>query len=191
MLIETVTLLAMLALASAVMGFGKDGKGVIIREAPTVALATLAADTALVMGKNVTLAEDFRMLKSKIRGTLKGVTTGELEAGLMLGIANGQLTAAQIKASLEANGPNDRSDRASIELAERYVQLIGEFRGVNNNDSEIGLMGDEGGPVVVIKPRWTFSDPESWQFFIWNNGAAPTTGASVVLQVVHYGVWVT
>ncbi len=38
--------------------------------------------------------------------------------------------------------------------------------------------------------RWTFSRTKSWNFFVYNLGAAITTGATVIIKAKSFGVWV-
>ncbi len=55
------------------MGFGKDGLGVIIIEARLQAIGTLAQNTGILIGTKLATLERFRMLKSQIVATLRGV----------------------------------------------------------------------------------------------------------------------
>ena len=170
------------------MGFGKDGKGVIIREQATQALLTLAANTALIIATgDLTITEDFRMLKSRIAAHVDTLTAGDGE-GLMLGIANGNLSVAEIAAVMQLDGPADFSDRINEEVAERFVYVISQISeslGVN-----AVFKNENGGPIIEIKPRWSFSNTDGWNFFVYNDGGgAFTTGAVVRLIMTHYGVW--
>jgi len=173
------------------MGFGKQNTGVIIRSTETIALGTLANVTAIKLGSGVTIQEDFRMLKEEIFAVVTGLTAGEGE-GLCLGIANGELSVTEIQECLVADGPVDRNDRAAQERAERFVKLFAAVGGDGNASGISRVMyGEDGGPKIVVKPRWTFSDPEGWDHFVWNNGVALTTGATIRIVVVSYGVWLT
>ncbi len=174
------------------MGFGKDSKGAILRENTTIALSTLAANTVLkVDGADLTIQEDFRLMKSKLFSNITGLTGGEGE-GMLLGIADDELSVAEIAEAINAAGPLDRNDNLSKERAERPVWLIGAFES-NNADAtgtEGTFRGDNGGPMIVHKLPWTFSNPEGWVFFVMNTGSTLQTGASVRVTATHYGVWV-
>ncbi len=170
------------------MGFGKNNTGVIIRDNSGIALGTLAGETAIVVTTDISWTEDFRCLKSEIFAMLDGITTGE-GARLVLGIANGDLTAAQIAECLQADGPGDRNDTVPGERAERPVWIIGAVVG-----DLVGarFVGHNGGPLMEWKKRWTFSNPEGLEFFIYNqSGTALTTGATVRIDATHFGVWLT
>ncbi len=176
------------------MGFGKDGKGAILRENTTVALSTLSGNTALkVDGADLAITEDFRLMKSEIFGNITGLTAGEGE-GILLGLASDELTVAEIAAAINAAGPLDRNDRASMEAAERPVWLIGAYSpaiGSPASPTEGHFVSDNGGARIVHKMPWTFSNPEGWVFFVMNTGSSLQTGASVRIVATHFGVWVT
>ncbi len=165
--------------------------GVIIREeVQALALLTLGAGAAILFGSiKGNLTEDFRMLKIVIASHISGLASDQGH-GLLLGIANADLTALEIAACLGTDGPLDRNDRILKETAERFCTIIGSF--IVTTVGEGSFMSEAGGPVIVAKPRWTFSNPEAWTFFIYNNtGAALTTGALASFLATHYGVWVT
>ncbi len=163
------------------MGFGKGGTGAIIREDSTVALATLAAKTGILLG-SITLGEDFRMLKSIITANVDGITAGD--GPLELYLVNGALTLAQCEEAIESNGPTDRNDPAHEE-AERFVRFVGVMKYTDAQGVFATL-------VEEIKPRWTFSNPEGWDWMLYNASAGNlNTGSSVFLKATHYGVWVT
>ncbi len=171
------------------MGFGKGGTGVIIRQVESVALATLANNTALKLTGGITLTEDFRMLKSEITCLVRGLTSTEGE-GLLLGICNGELTAAEIAEAIVVDGPGDRNDRVAQERAERAVWIVASLDMLGGS-TQANFKGQQGSTLIEWKKRWTFSDPEGWDFFIFNMGLALTTGANVNLRATNYGVWVT
>ncbi len=164
------------------MGFGKGGTGAIIREDSTVALGTLANKTGILVG-SITLGEDFRMLKSIITANVDGIT--QADGPLELYLVNGELTLAECEEAIELSGPTDRNDRVATEQAERFVRFVGVFKYTDSAGVFATL-------VEEIKPRWTFSNPEGWDWMLYNSSAGNlTTGSSVFLKATHYGVWVT
>ncbi len=181
------------------MGFGKDGKGVIIHEQRTQAVGTLASDTALLIGTKLNMTDHFRMLRSEVNAVISAVTaTPAQQTGMLLGLASGDLTITEINECLEVNGPVARSDVVGGNRSERPVWLIGAFEREDIADTIANLVplagfADEKGGVrgAVVMPRWTFGDAGvGWNFFLWNNGPAPTTGANVRLMAKSFGVWV-
>ncbi len=172
------------------MGFGKNGTGAILRSQEEIVLSTLGDITAIKFLSDITIKEDFRVLRQDIFSHITGLTAGE-GFGLMLGIANGELSVAEIAGCLLTDGPTDRNDRGKIETAERNVVLLSEIEPVLSGVTE-QFHGENGGPKITSKHRWTYSNPEGWDFFIWNHsGAALTTGATARLIQTTYGLWVT
>ncbi len=175
------------------MGFGKDGKGAILREQSSQALGALAANTGILMA-GMTLTEDFRLLKSEITALIVGLTAAE-STGLQLYLVQQALTLAQAEACIEANGPSGREDRPGEEQAERFVRLIGIANDDGGGDSNVQMIGgDDGdqGVIMRIKPRWTFPNVDSavsWNWMIYNHGVVITTGSTMKLLATHYGVW--
>ncbi len=173
------------------MGFGKNSTGVILRSAESVAVAALAANSVRIITNDIVLEEDFRMLKGEIFSTIEGLTAGEGDQ-LLIGIANGELTEAEIAECLVADGPVDRNDRATQERAERNVKLLAKYQknAVAETEASVHQFGE--GEPLVTKHRWTYSNPEGWSLFVFNMGSATlTTGATARTIGTYYGVWIT
>ncbi len=172
------------------MGFGKDGKGVIIREQRSQALTTLNNATALLIGTKLVTTEDFRMLKAEIQCFVTGLTAGE-GTGLMLGLADGDLSTGEIAGVIQAQGPLDPNDIVQTDVAMRPVWLLGALD-VDVNELTAAFRGEGNSPMIEAKPRWTFSNQgKAWNWFIWNNsGGNLTTGALASILAKSFGVWV-
>ncbi len=170
------------------MGFGKDGKGVIIRESRTQAVGTLANSTGLLIGTKLATLERFRMLKSEVMATFTGVTQGE-GSGMWLLLADGDLSLTEIEEAIEGIGPLGPNDAVLAAVAERFVLVFGA------TDSEVATTmvfhNEMGGHLMSKNPRWTFSRTKSWNWVLYNQGVAPTTGITVNIKVKSFGVWVT
>ncbi len=170
------------------MGFGKDNKGVIIRQSISQAILTLAPDTGLIITAAPVILERFRMLKSEVYANVEGLQTNE-GRGLSLWLADGDLTLAQIEECIELSGaPLGPNDPVEAAIAERFVMFVGAAGG-----STISHFHDRetNAPYCIIKPRWTFARTKSWNFVLYNIGSVMTTGATVNLRVKNFGVWVT
>lgn len=174
-----------------------DFLGKIITEVQTLALGTQADQDALAMSQ-LTLSEDFRILKTEVQGIVVDFDDSPPIVGLMLGIANGELSNTEIAQAVTAQGPLDRNDRTAAERASRFVKIVGAAVPVPVHVSSSAtkqncyFAGKDGGPIITFNPRWTFSDPEGWVWFIFNNtGSAMVTGATARLIAKHFGVWVT
>ncbi len=170
------------------MGFGKDGKGAIIREARSVALGTLAASTGLIIGTKLATTKDFRMLKSEIFASIVGGSSNELRS-LQLFLVAGQYTLAEFEASLETEGPLDPNNTAAEEIALRPSWHAGSTLDEVIADEAV-FRNVTGGGLMTIMPRWTFLEGKSWNWIVYNNGEAPTTGATLRIKAKNYGVWI-
>ncbi len=173
------------------MGFGKDGKGVIIQQALAQTLGTLAANTGIILGTNLATVERFRMLKSDVFCVITAGTGAEL-GGLELYLADGDLTLAEIEETIEANGPLGPNDITTSNRAMRPVFRVGAVvLGIAGASDAIHLRGLDGSPLLEVKPRWTFASVKSWNWVIYNAGLVLTTGSSANIRARSFGVWVT
>ena len=177
------------------MGFGKDGKGAIVKEKTTITLAGLLADDAVGNASVVELDEDFRILKSEITAVIKGMTSLEGQ-GLILYMAAGDLTTAEAEENIEVVGPNRMGDVVATERASRWVRRVGITVGPTVNETERVFRNKYNGGLLEINPRWTFRRGRTaanggWNWVVYNSGETITTGATVDLLVTHYGVWVS
>ncbi len=162
--------------------------GVIIREHVSVALGTIG-NNAVVKTTSLVLVDDFRILKSELFARIDGLTVDEGE-GLKFGMSNGELSNAEIAASIETDGPLDRNDRSGNETAMRKVDLLADGLILVNDETQMKFIGDGGGLKIINKARWTYSNPTGWAFFVHNAQAALTTGATLDVVATHYGLWV-
>ncbi len=172
------------------MGFGKDGTGVMIQEARSQALGTLAQDAGILIGTKLATLERFRMLKAQVDATIDSIAAGEA-AGLSLYLADGDLSLTEIESKIEGNGPLGPNDRIQADQTERPVFLIGK-PDANATSGEVTVRDmHTGAPVCIAKPRWTFARTKSWNWVVHNRGPALTTGATIRIVVTNFGVWVT
>ncbi len=171
------------------MGFGKDGKGEIIRESRLQALGALAAADAILIGTKLDTLEDFRIIKSEIVCDITGLTAGE-GAGLALYLADGDHTVTEVEASIEGIGPLGPNDTVGAEIAMRFNKWFGEItKGAAGQTTGI-LLNENGGAFMSQTVRWTFSRTKSWNWVIYNHGTVITTGATAIIRAKNYGVWV-
>nr|AGA18261.1 hypothetical protein [uncultured marine virus] len=144
--------------------------------------------SAVVTFDGPTITEDFRVMKSVVNAVINGLTEGDGE-GLIFGIANNDLSNAEIEESIEAEGPLDKNDRIKEERATRWVKVLGEFV-PDHPTTARRLVGFGDSVGLISKDRWTYNNPEGWQWFIYNIGGSISTGSLLQLIATHYGVWV-
>ncbi len=170
------------------MGFGKDGMGVIINEDRSQALGTLANQAVILIGTKLAILKDFRMLKAEMKAHLRNLTAGD-GMGLQLGLADGDLTTGEIAASILANAPVGPNDIVGTQVSERFNKIISVAEG-DLNETQVLFKNETGGPIIVVKPRWTFATTKSWNWFVFNGGGtALTTGSTVRITTKVFGVW--
>ncbi len=177
------------------MGFGKDGKGAIVRENTLITLSNIAGQAAVGANSAVLLDEDFRILKSEITAVAKGMTSLEGQ-GLILYMTQGILSAAESEAAIESNGPIRMGERLEMEVAERWVRRVGITVGPTVNETERVFRNEQNGGLLSLKPRWTFrrgrtATEGGWNWAVYNSGETLTTGGTVQVLATHYGVWVS
>ncbi len=171
------------------MGFGKDGKGVIITQADIITLSTLANNVLIKQASPLAIGEDFRLIKMEISAHIVDLTTTEVPIHLY--VVDDELSVSEIAEAIVAGGPLDRNDRVAREQAERPVFLLGSFNpGAGTHGSLLGAKAQEG--IVEKTIRWTFSNPEGWSIAAMNqSGATLTTGAVIRFVAKYFGVWLT
>ncbi len=176
------------------MGFGKDGKGAIVKEQSTITLAGLAGQDAVGDNSAVILDSDFRILKSDITAVARGMTSLEGQ-GLILYMAEGDLSTSEAEVNIEQNGPIRLGDQIAEEVASRWVRRVAITIGSTVNETERVFRNKYGGGLLEMTPRWTFRRARTgnlggWNWVIYNSGTTITTGGIVDLVATHYGVWV-
>ncbi len=176
------------------MGFGKDGKGAIIKEKTGITLGALAADAIVQNNSLVLLDMDFRILRSDITCVIRGATSLE-GVGLILYMTQGILSAAEAEANIEQNGPVRLGEKIEEEIASRWVRRVGITTGPTVNETERVMKNKYGGALLDLEPRWTFrrgrvATEGGWNWAIYNDGATLTSGAIADVIATHYGVWV-
>ncbi len=172
------------------MGFGKDGKGVIIVESRTQALLTLANATGILIGTKLDTVERFRMLKAKIICNLRSMTGMEGNR-LVLYLADGDLTLAEIEQMIEGNGPLGPNDVVGMERAERPVFPVSAVFDCSGADPIASGSTNNSTMITTLEPRWTFAPTKSWNWVLYNNGIALTTAMTATIRIKSFGVWVT
>ncbi len=174
------------------MGFGKDGKGVILNDVEiATSLGTLGSLAAIVLA-GPSMEHKFRILRTDVQCFIIDAANAKDVTGLMFGIANGDLSATEISAKIVTN-PVAPQDRPENEVASRNVKILGVLK-TDGPEARVTFQfwGPEGqGPYMTNKHRWTYHSPDAWNWFIFNGGStAMTTGALATLIATHYGVWV-
>ncbi len=174
------------------MGFGKDGKGVIMRESATITVGALASGAVVKHTGGVSLqTTSFRILKTEYFISQNAAFAAEGDE-VIIGIANGALSTAEIAASVTNNGPGDRNDTPEADVSERAVFLVGpQIKETQTATTGYGEPMPNNGMPMEFSLRWTFTPTEGWDWFAFNPlSGALTTGAVFLITAKHFGVWV-
>ncbi len=146
----------------------------------------------MISGTPLVITDDFRVLKTEVYAVAEAVTANEANH-LLLGIADGELSDAEIAEALSVGGPLDRNDNLADEQSHRPVWILGAVDPAAVELTSIRkFIGENGGMKMTGKPRWTFSNADGWTYFVFNyDNSTLTTGILVRMHIKSYGVWVT
>ncbi len=151
----------------------------------TLALATLAASTGLLVGALVT-THDLRLLSMRLFAGIGDLTAGD--GPWAFGVMPADLTLAELEEYLENNGPLTPTDTVGVERASRgkLIRTLGVIvpRGDGttaslelNNVSLAGLkVGEDAGGITA---------------WVYNLGRAMSTGASLRMLAQYFIEWAT
>jgi len=172
------------------MGFGKDGKGEILYDSVNgQPLGTLASQDVVLLPNNYdggVLVDDFRIIKMDYMISVRPAQAVVVFDGpVIIGIAQGNLTAAQIEECIETTVLN--RGQVESENAMRPVWPL-EIIMLPDPDAQINELTRKGS----INLRWTFPNPSGWVWWAWNkSGFALVTGSTVEAHAKIFGVWVS
>ncbi len=171
------------------MGFGKDKKGVIVRNTDIITLGTLAAVTALKQDNALAMTDSLRILKTEGRAHIEGSTLVEGDGPIGLYLVSTDLSNAEIAAAINSDGPVSRQDTVQEDLSMRPVYKLGELEFAPHTAASKQAILEWSRTI-----RWTFGDGGSGGSFgivAFNYGSnALTTGGIVRFTATHFGVWV-
>ncbi len=174
------------------MGFGKDGKGAILYDSVNnIDIGALAGNDAILVANRYdsgVMLEDFRIIKVDYWIGIRPSQTTTLYGGpIIVGLAHGDLTAAEIEEVLESTVLS-AGDIVASDVALRPVWPL---EMILMPDADLGNSSD-----LVRKDsvniRWTFNDPEGWVWFVYNAGTvALVAGNGITILAKIFGMWVT
>ncbi len=172
------------------MGFGKDHKGVIIRESVTLTIGALGAGSVVLHTSGAALqTTSFRMIKAVYTISQLGAWAADGDE-VLIGIANGELSTQEIAECLTAQGPDDRNDALGSEQAGRAVWVLADIKDTSVTGFAFSDPINDGMPMEKVL-RWTFTPTAGWNWFAFNPLTGTlTTGAVFKVIATYYGVWV-
>ncbi len=141
----------------------------------TLALGALA--NADVVGDvfNDTLDQEAYAISMEALWTIRGDTGGE--GPVLVGVAHGDYTDAEIEEYLENAGSWTRGDLIAQEIAKRKIRTVGAFQGTAIDE----ILND--GKPMKTKLGFMLQEGQTVKVWAWNkSGATLTTGAQVFLE---------
>ncbi len=134
-----------------------------------LALSTLAAKTLVLVGFDE--AVDERTLVASIDAiySIQGMTPQELDGPIMVGIAHGDYTAAEIEEWIENTGSWSEGDQVGTERANRKIRTIGIFQGPSNIN-EAQVLND--GKKIKTRLNWILNAGLTLDLWAYNLGSS-------------------
>ncbi len=119
---------------------------------------------------------------------MENLTAGQ-GLGLSLWLCDGDLSLAEIQAAMDSNAPTDLNDPVGAAVAERFVKLVAVCMSAKA-DTRAVFVGENGSPILEIKPRWTFATTKSWNWVVLNSAGDLTSGSTLNLRGTAFGVFI-
>ncbi len=155
-----------------------------VNETVGITLSTLATKTG-ILSVSLAMTRGGKIISSNLYGGLEKLTEGE--GPLMWGVMPSDLTLAELEAWIELSGPLTPTDTTSVEIASRgrKVQVLGVL-GPGLASTQISMASRS-----MRGLRWAEASETTtgWTWWIYNTGAALTTGAIFRLQAQHFVEW--
>ncbi len=152
-----------------------------------LAVSTLAGQTLIGQDFDETVNE--RMLISSIVATysLRLVTPINDLGPLLVGIAHGDYTDAEIEAYIEASGSWDEGDLVQQEIMKRKIRRVGLFEQPQNATQAVVL---NDGRMIKTKLNWILLQGQTLRVWAYNTGQATfaTTNPEVNVNG-HVNMW--
>ncbi len=146
------------------------------------ALGALAKNAVVVITTPPIMVQGGFVTKTNVMTHLSALTAGE-GVGLILGLADSQLSGTEIEECLEAGGPTFQGQEPQDPRAQRKVRIVGH----------IGPEGELVPTTTVVSRAYPefpsmmafTEDSTGVRWFVYNLGATLTTGALLDLLYSH------
>lgn len=146
-----------------------------------LALLTLAGADLVSVAFDETVLDRAWIPSMEATWMLRNLTVGE--GPILVGIAHGDYTAAEIEEFVENAGSWSEGDMINREIAQRKIRIVGAFSGLGTIDTTfVDEVLNDGRPIKT-KLRMILNQGETLQVWAYNqSGATLTTGASVLMN---------
>ncbi len=149
-----------------------------------IALGTLAAG-ALLSSSGPAMTRGGKIISATLQGGLRGITEGE--GPIMWGIAQADLSDAEIEEFLELEGPLAPSQVTESEIASRgrRIRVLGTV-GIGHSSCVINMHNHKMSGLRFSEASETTN---GWKWWVYNLGAALTTGSTLELFAKLFTQW--
>ncbi len=153
-----------------------------------MAIGTLAPKDVISTGFDQSVVERTFISSMKAAWSLTNVTASSTAGPLLVGIAHGDYTSAEIEEWIENTGSWSEADQVGQEMSRRKIRRVGIFRDQLINEQ--GIMTLQEGRLITTKLGWILTTGQSLQSWAYNlgTGAYATTDPSVDIQG-HVNLW--
>ena len=154
--------------------------------AENIALGTLAANT-LISGSTDTVNERTLISSVVASYSLSGMTPIENSGPILVGLAHGDYSDAEIEAWVENQSGWDEGDLIQQEISDRKIRRIGLFD-IPSAATEAVALNE--GRTIRTKLNWTLLQAQVLKVWAYNTGTAAlaTTDPNVHVQG-HANLW--
>ncbi len=152
-----------------------------------IALATLAAKTLLAETNSDVLTEKAWLSSVKLRWALSNWTPVASAGPILVGVAHGDYSDAEIEAWVENQGSWEQGDLIAQEIGRRRIRQVGTFE---SPEAATGFTHLNGGKPIHTKCGWQLTTGQSIRFWAYNTGTASlSTTSPVVTCDGHANLW--
>ncbi len=138
----------------------------------TLALGTLASAVVIGDGFNDTVDDSAWAISAELTWTIRDRTVNQ--APIIVGLAHGDYTDAEIEEFLENTGSWTRGDLIAQEIGRRRIRVVGSFEGLTPDE----VLND--GKTIKTKLGFLLLPGQTVKLWAWNkSGATLTTGAAI------------
>ncbi len=152
-----------------------------------LALGTLNAKVVVSAGFDNQVVERTFISSVVARWAMKNVTPSATAGPVLVGLAHGDYTAAEIEEWIENTGGWAEADQIGQEVGKRKIRKVGIFP---NSDSVTQAVVLNNGKAIRTKCGWILTTGQSLQAWAYNlgTGSFATTDPSVDIQG-HANLW--
>lgn len=120
--------------------------------------------------------------------SMENFTPGAGVGPIVVGVAHGDYTDAEIEEYLENSGQWDRGNMVSQEISRRKIRVVGALGGDVDTAAEISRLAN--GRLIKTKLNWILQEGQTLRIWAFNMGSQPVaTTAPSVTAVGHVNLW--